>query len=81
MAGKAQHRSNAQWHCEDLQRRLAPEAAVSRPRLFCGQVLTPLSRCASSPQGDAARAAGRPLHGGRWPQPRLWDAPRVNIAR
>jgi hypothetical protein len=34
MAGKAQHRSNAQWHCEDLQRRLAPEAAVSRPHLF-----------------------------------------------
>jgi hypothetical protein len=34
MAGKAQHRSNAQGHCEDLQRRRAPEAAVSRPRLF-----------------------------------------------
>jgi hypothetical protein len=39
MAGKAQHRSNAQWHCEDLQRRLAPEAAVSRPRLFAGKFL------------------------------------------
>jgi len=34
MEGKAQHRSNAQWHCEDLQHRLAPEAAVGRPRLF-----------------------------------------------
>ena len=31
---------------------------------------TPLWRYAPSPQGDAASAAGRPLHGGRWPGPR-----------
>jgi hypothetical protein len=47
-------------------------------RQLSGCAAPSLQRCA---EGDTASAAGRPLRGGRWCEPRPWQPPRALFDR
>lgn len=76
-AGKAQHRSHARWHGEDLQRRSTPEAAAAPTSAVCGQALNLMLR-----EGQAGALRALADGPGHWPWRALFcaGAARLHLA-